>query len=648
MRRLRLLRIVLALLLVGLVVAIVVAIRSRPVRGVEGRAESTETGARAEGFRFSDIVGDRRRLLVNARVGHMDDQGAFTVEDVERVEVEREGGKPLAMAATRGAGSGAQGKRMVRLEGGVTFEDPDLGAKIAIPTVEIDQIAGVVRSVGDVRIEGERVKGSASAVVYSLHGEPTQVFRLALDGTDGEHVDARRALIASGTRTVTLEGDVHARQGATEVAAERFVLARGESGKLERADGSPSVTGHAPSLAGGAGSFASHELHAAWDPSGRLKSLVLVGDARVEHARGILAADRIEATAVAPGPGAAILATGAVIVTGALREGPGRFACDSLSGTIGEHGEVRDGVATGHVRFDGDGAAGEAARMNFSSLAASGTATLFAGDQARARLANGRTRIAADTIVSDLKGNHLVAQGRVESTLLSDPSAKASGVTPPMFSSGDAVHFVSASLESFDGGQHLLFKGDVRGWQGDRMLSGEEVEMIQEGQKLVARGHVTTRMPREAGKAASDADYIEVVADRLTYKGAAHTADYEGGVRVRQAEGWLEAPHLTALLGETGGGVREVTADGGVRFEYRAPGAQGIPTTATGEGDRATYDTAARVVRLFGDVRPATVRGSGPNPGTTVGRVLRYQLDTGGLEVESGERDRATIKTPKS
>jgi lipopolysaccharide transport protein LptA len=647
-RRLRLLRVVLALLLVGLVVAIGVAVRSRPARRVEKASETIETGARAEGFRFSDIVGDHRRLLVSARLGHMDDQGAFTVEDVERVEVEREGGKPFALAAARGAGSGAQGKRVVRLEGGVTFEDPDLGAKIAIPTVEIDQVAGVVRSVGDVRIEGDRVKGSASAIVYSLRGEPTQVFSLALDGVPGEHVDARHAVITSGTRLVTLEGDVHARQGGTEVAAERFVLTRGESGKLESADGSPSVMGHAPSLAGGSGSFAARELHAAWDPAGRLTSLTLVGDARVEHARGILAADRVEATAVADGPGAAILAAGTVIVTGVLREGPGRLACDSLSGVIGEHGEVRDGVATGHVRFDGEGAAGEAARMTFSSLAASGTATLFADGESRARLANGRTRVAADTIVSDLKGIHLIAQGRVESTLLSDPSAKASGVTPPMFTPGDAVHFVSASLESFEGGQHLLFKGDVRGWQGDRMLSGEEVDMVQEGQKLVAHGHVATRMPREAGKAASDADYVQVVADRLTYKGAAHTAEYEGAVRVRQAEGWLEAPHLVARLGETGGGVQEVTADGGVRFEYRAPGAQGIPTTATGEGDRATYDTAARVVRLFGDARPATVRGSGPNPGTTVGRVLRYQLDTGGLEVESGERERATIKTPKS
>ena len=61
----------------------------------------------------------------------------------------------------------------------------------------------------------------------------------------------------------------------------------------------------------------------------------------------------------------------------------------------------------------------------------------------------------------------------------------------------------------------------------------------------------------------------------------------------------------------------------------------------------ASYDATTRVLRVFGDKAPATVRSTGANGGTTVGRVLRYELDSGALEVESGERDRATIQTPK-
>ena len=63
---------------------------------------------------------------------------------------------------------------------------------------------------------------------------------------------------------------------------------------------------------------------------------------------------------------------------------------------------------------------------------------------------------------------------------------------------------------------------------------------------------------------------------------------------------------------------------------------------------RIVYDAASRVLRVFGDKAPATVRSTGPKGGTTVGRVLRYDLDSGALEVESGERNRATIRTPKS
>jgi lipopolysaccharide export system protein LptA len=646
-RRLKLLRVVLPLLLVAFVVALGLAIRSRPPRGVAPAGATQEEGARMEGFRFSDLVGDTRRLLVEARLGRIDEQGGFTLDDVRRVEVDRQGQTPLVLSAARGKGSGAQGKRVVRLEGGVTIHDDDLGATLVIPTVEIDQPAGVVRSVGDVRVEGDRAKGTASAIVYSLRGEPAQIFTLALDGKDGSHVDAHHVTVEPGSKTAVFEGDVHARQGEIELAAERMVAVRNAAGRIESVEASPSVTGRAPDVAGGAGGFAAHEMRAAWGAGGRLSTLALAGDVRVEQTRGMLTADRVDVRAADAGI-YRLDASGSVVVSGALRDGNGRLACDALSGELHAHGEVENGTATGNVRFDGNGTAGEAARMEFSSLDATGKATLHAEEERRARLANGRTRIAADTIVSDLRGIHLTADGHVESTLLPAQGGPSAVPTPPMFVPGAAVHFVSGSLESFDAGKRLDFRGDVRGWQGDRALTADSVEMQQDGELLVAHGHVTTRMPRASGNAASDADYLQITAERLTYRGTAHTAEYDGTVRVRQSEGWLEAPHLTAILRERGGGLLEAKADGGVRFEYRAPGAQGIPTTVTGEGDRLTYETDARLVRIFGDKAPATVRGTGANQGTTVGRVLRYQLDTGGLEVESGERDRATIKTPKS
>ena len=124
-----------------------------------------------EGFRFSDLVQGRRRLLVQAKVGRVDDQGAFEVEEVERVEVDREDQSPLLLTAARGGGTGAQGKRTVRLEGGVTIQDDDSNLGLEIPAVEINQVDGWVRSVGAVKLTSEAWKGTAGAVDYSLLGE---------------------------------------------------------------------------------------------------------------------------------------------------------------------------------------------------------------------------------------------------------------------------------------------------------------------------------------------------------------------------------------------------------------------------------------------------------------------------------------------
>jgi lipopolysaccharide export system protein LptA len=194
----------------------------------------------------------------------------------------------------------------------------------------------------------------------------------------------------------------------------------------------------------------------------------------------------------------------------------------------------------------------------------------------------------------------------------------------------------------------LDFRGDVRGWQGERSLSASTVEMRQEGEALDAEGGVSTRMPREAGAALRESDYVQVTSDKLAYRGGdSKHAAYDGKVRVRMSEGWLEAPHLEGAFGETGGsGLKTATATGGVRFEFRSRSGSGALTTATGGGDRAVFEAAGRTILLFGDQGAATIVATGEKPGSTSGRVLRYELETGALEVESGDRDRATIKTP--
>ena len=646
MQRLRLLRILIPIFVLVFVLVIGFTLQSRPPRGGTAGSAAKPGAAQAEGFTFTDLLAGKRRLMVQARLGRVDTSGRFEVEEVQRVEVDRENQSPLVLTAARGAGAGPQGKRTMRLEGGVTIHDDDSGLDLQIPTVEVDQVTGVVRSLGDVTVTGKVWKGSASAVVYSLAGRPAEIIGLKVQGTPDAQLEAQRAILENKSRTVTLDGGVDARQGGMALRAPLVVLVRGAGGRIETATASSAVSGTMTGLATGEGSFTAREARAVWTPEGKVKSVSLSGGAHVHHARGEIVADRIDAEAD-PAGGFTVDAVGQVLLTGPVGKGVGRLTGAAVRARLDPAGVLTDGVATGNVAFQGEGTSGEAAQATFSTMDPSGTVTLRGAPERRARLANDRTRIVADTVTSDLRGTKLTAEGRVEATLLPAPPGKR-GSNPPMFAADEAIHFVSTSLESGAGGGRIVFRGDVRGWQGDRTLSADEVEMVQEGEILNATGKVVTRMPRIAGRAASEADFIQVAAERLAYKGSAHAAEYSDHVRVRQAEGWLEAPRLVVALPEAGHGVKDVQAFDGVRFEYRSFGEGGVASTATGESDRAVYDAGERLLRLFGEKGPATVRSTGPRAGTTAGRVLRYHLDTGALEVESGERDRAVIKTPKS
>ena len=644
MRRMRWLRILLPLLFLGFLITIVLMVRPRPGRGLATGTPSTDLGARMEGFRFTDLVGGRRRLYVEAGVGRIDDDGAFTLEDVRRAEIDREGKPPLILSAPKGTGAGKEGQRVMRLEGGVTLRDDAVGLALSIPTVEVDQITGVVRSLGEVRLSGGAWTGTASAVEHSLTGKPDQLMTLVLDDGQGGHLEARKAIFEEATGRLVLEGAVVARQTGFELTSERVVLTRNAtSGRLERAEAGPGVAGSASKSEQASGRFQSREAAATWAEDGTPKSLLLAGEARVEQTQGSVAADRIEVTA-GPEGRRSVAATGTVVVSGVLKRGPGSLSCDALRGILNASGDVQDGVASGNVRFSGDGTSGEAAEARFTALGPEGTVTLLSGPVQRARAANGRTRVAADTITSDLKGRRFEAKGRVESTLLPDPARRTA---TPMFAGGEAIHFVSASLTSDAAGGVLVFRGDVRGWQGERSLAASTVEMRQEGEALDADGGVATRVPRESGASLREADYVQVTADKLAYRGQPKRAAYDGNVRVRLAEGWLEAPHLEGSFGESaGGGLQTATATEGVRFEFRSRGTSGNLTTASGRGDRAIFEAMGRAIRLFGDQGAATIVATGEKAGSTSGRVLRYELDTGALEVESGDRDRATIKTP--
>ena len=261
-------------------------------------------------------------------------------------------------------------------------------------------------------------------------------------------------------------------------------------------------------------------------------------------------------------------------------------------------------------------------------------------------MARGRTRVAAEEIVTDERGEGLLAQRRVEATLLPASTADEEGALAGLFDTSDAVHFVAARLEGRDFARQLTFNGNVRAWQGEQNLSAQHVVLQQAERTLTATDQVTTRVPRtREGGAAGEADFVQISADRLDYDDETRRAVFHEQVRVRLAEGWMESERMEVDLVSDGPGIEEIRSFDRIRIEFRDPAEEDAPQLITGRADRLVYRPDEATIWLYGDESPATVRRIGEGGGTTSGRVLRYHLELGTLEVDSGEQGPARIRT---
>lgn len=639
MRRLYFLRVVVAVVLAAFVVIVLLALRGRPeapdAAGEQAAARADR--ARLEGFTITDIVGDRRRLAVSARIGSWDDEGGFQAEDIERIEVDRDEGAPLIVSAAQGRGSGTPGRRVIRLEGGVEVRDDESGLVVKIPTIELDQGAGLLRSLGEVVIASPELDGRASSAVYPLDGRPTELFGLEVHGQADSVLRARRATLPRGGRVVELEGEVEITRGTEVLAAERLRAERDATGAWTAAQAVGAVRGSSSREGGPAARFRALKADLAWTAS-EVSRVVLSGEAFVEQAGRTLQADTVVATR--RGDGWDVAASGGVTLAGPVTTGAGRLQAASLEASLDHDGRIDRGRAAGGVRFEGKDAAGEGDAAELARRGTDERVTLVSGSGRRARLAVGRTRINADTIVTAQRGAHLEAEGRVEATLLPDPARRESTGRTAIFEGRETIHFVASRLEADDSGKILRFRQNVRGWQADRNLSADEVDVDERADALDARGRVSTRFPRGSSSAPAGA-FLQVSSETLRYRGSEGLATYAGGARARMDEGWIECARLEVVVAK-GGGLQEVRGFDGVRFEFRAPPESGsaAPEPVTGTADRLVYAPEAGWVRLFGDRSPAEVRRGGPDGGTTAGRVLRYALETGRIEVESGSAGR--------
>jgi lipopolysaccharide transport protein LptA len=258
--------------------------------------------------------------------------------------------------------------------------------------------------------------------------------------------------------------------------------------------------------------------------------------------------------------------------------------------------------------------------------------------------------VTGQTIHLQSGSQYIRAEGRVEATLLPEAGGvdeDGGGDQAGIFREGQAIHFVARLMEGSPDGETIRFSDDVRGWQGERTLSADTIQLENSSGNLLAEGKVGTRLPGRQADSLADADFIHISGNRLEYSDEQATAVYTGEVRVRQDEGWMETDRLEAELKQGGSDLEILRAVGNVVLEYRVRSDTGQSEQVQGDSDRAEYRPDEAVVRLFGDRKRATLRRSGPEAVTIFGRILRYYLDEGTIEVEKGLSGRSRIQTPE-
>ncbi len=644
MKRLRFFRILLPAILVPFLVVVGLELRKRvdPWSPSTGR---TQAGSSARGINFTDLDGPNRQFKLEAESYSDDGEGKKRLQGVRPLTVFRDSGEPLVISADFADWEGELGHRFVRIEGGIEVREEEDGLLVHVPVLEIDEAAAEARSLGGVRFEAPGLQGTAASVIYPLDHRPTVFRDLTVNLDDRYRLRSESATMVEGSDEILLEGDVRLLGPDMELTSATMRVFRSD-GSLQRILAEGGVD--AGSLLDGERNahLKSGRLEVTWDSDRDVDFLLMDQDAVLQLDEQGLAARMIRVSNRERRDDRwDLLAAGGVYLEGLVDQGKVSLQASRIEGVLEPDGRLLEAVVSGAIRFTGPETLAEADHGEVRQDGEEYAIALHSSPLLRARVSSERHRVTGQTIRIRSGSQFMRAEGRVEATLLPEAGAEDNS---GMFRSGEAVHFVSRFMEVSPDGRTIRFTENVRGWQGERTMSANVIELEKSTGNLLAEGGVGTRIPGRQADSLSDADFIHITGNRLLYDGEKATAIYTGDVHVRQEEGWLETDRLEAELQGGGSGLEVMRALGNVLLEYRVRSGSGIPEQVQGDSDRAEYLPEEAVVRLFGDRKRATLRRSGPEAVTIFGRILRYHLEEGTIEVEKGLSGRSRIQTPES
>ncbi|RLE28135.1 MAG: hypothetical protein DRJ65_00590 [Acidobacteria bacterium] len=225
-------------------------------------------------------------------------------------------------------------------------------------------------------------------------------------------------------------------------------------------------------------------------------------------------------------------------------------------------------------------------------------------------------RMTADQAILFRESGKAEIRGRVQGEMF---EAKLIGTPEPQAGPTDQpVHIAAGILTVTDKATRFELRDNARMWQGQQLLTADQILYGSETGKLEAKGHVRTTLPATAVdmEAASGQDIV-LSSRSMRYDDVQGKAVYVGDVVYSDPDHHLEAGRLEVILGQEGQ-VEQVIATGAVTMIETATG-------QTLSGNQAIRNVSTGVVLLTGE--PAKAVDSQGN--MLSGRSLTWDQPSG-------------------
>ena len=446
---------------------------------------------------------------------------------------------------------------------------------------------------------------------------------------------AREILYAEGRDEVRLAGGFRVTLAAAGPSAERAVLS-GDSFTYARREGRGTATGRAEFSGGRAqGEARSISIAVAEDES-RLESADFEGMARIglaggapgEPGSGEMHSDRVRAAFDHhTGLIASIEAEGNTDFSLRAEGSPPTIVRAPKTVLMFDPaGILRSWAASEGIRaqlagaggsswtIDGESAVFDAATGSLQTTGAPGRPAVADSPDARAEAAS----IAAGPATGDLE-----AAGGVICSFKAGQGSRAAG----FFSSGEDVSVSGDRLVLRGGTSSASFAGNVRAWQGEKILRASELAFTRETGDMRSRSAVVV-VPTTAADGAAAGSKIELGGEEMIYSAASRTLELAGRSYVQLPEARLEAGAISTILGGEGKAIESLSATTAVAV---------TKGRYTGRSAAASYQAATRRMTLTG--KPVLTDGKG---GSARGDKLTFDLADDKILIENEGQGRAT------